>query len=91
MRDFCRIACVLSTPMLAEQPIDGAARKIRVREAEQAARALLGRASYLEKLAERPRTGSTDRRRLSRTARELRTAADQLLAEICELSRQAVV
>ena len=77
--------------MLAERSIEGTTVNARVREAGQAARALIGRAAYLEKLAGRPRTDPTERTRLTGRARELRGAAELLLSEICELSRQPSV
>jgi hypothetical protein len=59
-----------------------------VREAEQAARRLIARAAHLEKRAGRPRTDSDERMNLAAKARELRAAAEPLLAEISELSRR---
>jgi hypothetical protein len=73
--------------MLVEQSIDTPALRVRIREAEQAARALISRAAHLEKLAARPHTDAADRTRLTLRARELRAAAEPLLREICELSR----
>jgi hypothetical protein len=79
-----------ATTERATQPPAQAARvRAHVRQAEQAARQLIARAAHMEKRAARPRTAVTERMRLDANARELRAAADALLAEISELSRQA--
>jgi hypothetical protein len=68
--------------------IETTAIRAHVREAEQAARRLIVRASHLEKRAQRPRADAAERLSLTARARELRADADVLLAEVSELSRQ---
>ena len=74
--------------MLAPTPSEAASILSHVREAELAARRLLARAAHLEKRAQRPRADATERDRLNARARELRSEAQALLAEIAELSRR---
>ena len=74
--------------MLAPAPTEATSIRSHVREAELAARRLLTRAAHLEKLARRPRGGDSERDRLNARARELRSDAEALLAEISELSRR---
>ena len=60
------------------------------RESEQAARRLIARAAHLEKRAGRPRIDQRERSDLNSRAQQMRAAAELLLAEVCELSRQAI-
>lgn len=75
--------------MLAERPIDASEIRALARETDQAARRLLTRASHLERLAARSWNDPTGRADFSSRAKEMRTAAEQLLLEVCELSRHA--
>jgi hypothetical protein len=77
-----------TTEQPAPPPVQAALVRAHVREAEHAARRLIARAAHMEKRAARPRTALSERTRLDATARDLRAAADVLLAEISELSRQ---
>ena len=72
-----------------ERPAEAGEIRALARETEQAARRLLSRAAHLEKRASRPRTDPSECANLKSQAVELRTAADLLLVEVCELSRQA--
>lgn len=74
--------------MLSERPTEPMAIRAHAREAEHAARRLIMRAAYLEKLAQRPRASTAERVGLNSRARELRADAAALLAEISELSRR---
>ena len=74
--------------MLAAPSIEVIAIRNHVRGADEAARRLIARAAYMEKLARRPGANSNERVRLDETARELRAAAAALTAEVCDLSRQ---
>jgi hypothetical protein len=68
---------------------DATALRVHVRESEQAARRLIARAAYMEKRAGRPGADPVERSDLIEIAQELRRAAQVLLTEISELSRQA--
>jgi hypothetical protein len=72
-----------------ERPIEPAEIRVIARESEQAARRLITRAAHLEKRASRSRIDRNERSDLNSRAQELRAAAEVLLAEVCELSRQA--
>ncbi len=74
--------------MPAQGTIETTAIRAHVREAEQAARRLIVRAAHLEKRALRPRADVAERLSLTVRARELRSDAHALLAEVSELSRQ---
>jgi hypothetical protein len=75
--------------MLAERPLNTGEIRTLVRETQHAARGLIERAAYLEKRARRYRTDPGERADLNSRAQELRTAAELLLADVSELSRQA--
>ena len=75
--------------MLVERPVGSNELRALTRESEQAARRLIARAAHLEKRATRPRIDQTERSDLNSRAQELRAAAELLLTEVCELSRQA--
>ena len=62
--------------------------RAQLRESEQDARRLIARAAHIEKRAQRSCADSPEYRSLNAIARELRAAADQLLAEASELSRR---
>ena len=72
--------------MVPEAATETIAVRARVREAEQAARGLLARAAHMEKRAGRRQVHLAERTTLHDRAQELRTAADALWREICELS-----
>jgi hypothetical protein len=76
--------------ILAGAVTDATAIRAHLREAEHAARRLIDRAAHLEKRAARAQADSAERMRLDGSARELRAAAQALMAEISELSRQVV-
>jgi hypothetical protein len=69
---------------------DATAIRAHVRETEHAARRLIVRAAYLEKLARRPRTDPIERVSLDARAVELRADARALLAKVSELSGQVM-
>ena len=75
--------------MLVERPIDSNELRALTRQSEQAARRLIARAAHLEKRARRSRIDQAERSDLNSRAQELRAAAELLLTEVCELSRQA--
>jgi hypothetical protein len=74
--------------MLAGPSTDVVTIRNHLRDADQAARRLIARAAYMERLARRPGASSTERARLDDRAQELRGAAAALSAAICDLSRQ---
>jgi hypothetical protein len=75
---------------LAERPVELSEIRAQMRESDRASRRLIGQAAHIEKLARRARPGSSERVNLNAKAHELRTAARLLLAEVSELSRQAL-
>ena len=74
--------------MFTELSPDARLARSHAREVDHAARRLIVRAVHLEKLARRLRADSDERVRLEARARDLRLAAEALLSEVSELSKQ---
>ena len=74
--------------MLSEGRGETSAIRAQLRENEQDARRLIARAAHLEKRAERASLDSSERLNLNAIALDLRASAEQLLAEVSELSRR---
>jgi hypothetical protein len=74
--------------MLSEGRGETSAIRAQLRENEQDARRLIARAAHLEKRAERTSLDSSERVNLNAIALDLRASAEQLLAEVSELSRR---